>query len=343
MIPSLVSIIVLNWHSKNSIEACVESLLQQSYSHREIILVDNASQDGSLELLRSKYHSRISIIQNERNLGFAEGVNTGIRSSQGEFIALLNADATAHPDWLQHLVSTMTQSLNIGMCTSKIYLTGKDRLLDNVGSQICMDGLGRAKGRMEPDQGQFDHLQEALSPSGCAGFYRRKMLEEIGGFDSSFFAYMEDVDMGLQGHLLGYENRFVPQAVAHHQLSSSAGLVSTLKAYYVERNRLWVVIKCFPMNRLLLSFGITLQRFFFILMGMFRRQGPAAQFAKESNGLLLGWILIKGYLSTLYHLPQLLQKRSEITKKKKISNREFETLLRRFEISPKEAALQELN
>ncbi|MDD5226381.1 MAG: glycosyltransferase family 2 protein [Candidatus Omnitrophica bacterium] len=343
MIPGLVSIIVLNWNGKEVIFECLDSLLRQRYRAFEIILVDNGSSDGSLDLLRDKYGPALKILANAVNLGFAEGCNVGIRGSRGEFIALFNSDATAEPLWLEELVKGLQNDPLVGMCASKIYLRGQDRVIDNTGQKITRDGLGRARGRLEKDEGQYDRVSEVLCPSGCAGLYRRSMLEEIGLLDRRFFAYADDIDIGLRGRLLGLKCLYIPTAVAHHRLSASLGTLSSFKAYLVERNRLWVAIKCFPLRYLVQAPYCTLLRYFYNLAGVFSQKGPAARFVRTASFGEILWVTIKGYLSTLWYLPYLLRERGKISRSSTTSAREFGTWLRKFGLSAKEGALNEVS
>jgi len=342
MIKGLVSSIVLNWNGKDIILPCLDSLLGQDYSLHEIILVDNASTDGSLQLIEEHYGHAVKIIRNPQNFGFAEGVNVGINNSAGEFIALLNSDATVAKNWLAELVKKIQPSEKIGMCASKVYLADHPGVLDNTGELLCRDGLSRARGRLERDRNQYDHSDEVLCPSGCAALYRRKIFDEAGLFDKYFFAYGDDMDIGLRGRMLGYKAVYVRDAIAFHKLSASAGVISPLKAYYVERNRLWVAIKCFPLKYLLAAPFYTLQRYFFHFCGIFSKKGPAAQFTQQFSFWQLLWITFKGYFSTLFFLPHLLTERQRLKKISKWSSADFENCFRQYSISARDAALNEV-
>ncbi len=343
MIPGLVSVIVLNWNGKEVIFDCLDSLLVQTYPQKEIILVDNGSCDGSLEMIREKYPQGIKIIVNPENLGFAGGCNVGMHASQGEWIALINSDSTVEKNWIEEMVKGIRKSVSIGMAACKIYFWGKDKILENTGQTISRDGLGRTRGRLEKDEGQYDHRSAVLCPSGCAALYRRTMLEQTGFFDEKFFAYADDIDIGLRGRLAGYKCFYIPDAVAYHKLSASFGLLSPLKAFLVERNRLWVVIKCFPLPHLLAAPFYTVTRYFFHLYGIFGHKGPAAQYVKKiSLGSLL-LIMVRVYLSTLWNLPHLLKERSCIMKKTKTTTRQFELWLEQYGITSRQAALNEIS
>lgn len=343
MIPSMVSAIVLNWNGKGVIFECLDSLLAQTYGLYEVIVVDNGSEDGSLALIKDRYRSRIKVIENPVNLGFAEGCNVGIRASSGEFIALANSDTRLDKNWMTEMVKGLGRFDSVGMGACKIYLAGLDGVFENTGQILSRDGLGRTRGRMEKDTGQYDKRCPVLCPSGCAAMYRRKMLDEIGLFDKKFFAYGDDIDTGLRGRLLGYKCFYIPTAVAYHQLSASFGLLSPFKAYLIERNRLWVVIKCFPLAHLLRSPFHTLARYFYHLYGVLRHKGPAARYVEKLSIFNLVWIMIKAYMSTVWHLPYLAGQRLKIRKKRRIKKREFELWLKRYGIGSKEAALLEIS
>lgn len=342
MTKGLVSTIVLNWNGKEVIEASLESLMKQTYRPHEIIVVDNGSRDGSLEIIKKKCAAFLKLIENPKNFGFAEGVNQGIRASRGEFIALLNQDARAKEDWLENLMRGIQKSERVGMAACKIYLEGKKKVFDNTGEVITRDGLGRGRGRLKRDRGQYDREERVLCPSGCAALYRRKMLEEMGLLDKHFFAYAEDIDVGLQGRLLGYECVYIPSAVVSHRFSTAAGAVSALKAFYVERNRLWLLIKCFPLRHLLVSPFYTLPRYFYNTLGVLQHRGPAARFVKKNSFAHLLFILIQTYLSTLWFLPHLIRQRIQIQKRRRVPSREFDSWLKLYGMSVRDAALKEI-
>lgn len=338
----LVSTIVLNWNNRQTIAHCLDSLLKQTYPAQEIILVDNGSTDGSLEEIRKQYEGKIRIITHPVNLGFAAGVNSGIDAAKGRYIALLNSDAYVEEAWLERMVSKMALSDETGMCACKIYLTDRDHILDNTGEVIYRDGLNRPRGRLQKDTGQYDASEDVLCPSGCAALYRRRMLERIGSFDSRYFAYGEDLDVGLRGRLAGYRAVYAPEAIAHHALSGSTGDVSPLKAYYVERNRLWTGIKCFPVRHLIMLPFYTFLRYACILTGLIQSKGPAAKFSRSHNGISLLWILIRTYLSTLANIGYLSKERHRLFQAFRFKSKDVEDIFRKYGLTAKEAALNEV-
>jgi len=323
MTPPEVTTIVLNWRSRDTIEACLESLLKQTHQRHEIILVDNASRDGSLELIRNKYSDRIRILENPVNLGFSGGVNQGIRASEGDYVALLNADAVAAPDWIEALLHGFSDPDKVGMVTSKVYLAGQEKVLDNTGNGLYRDACAKPRGRLEVDRGQYDSQRRAGYASGCAAMYRRQMLEEIGLFDERMFAYGEDMDLALRGRLAGYACAFVSEAIAYHHLSGSLGVHSALKLYYVERNRLWTLLKCFPWSYLLAAPFYTLWRLVCHLAAFWTKRGPGAEVLGKVSVPQLCWSIVRAYGSTISSLGYLLRERHKVFSKRKISGKEF--------------------
>jgi len=339
----LVSAIVLNWNGKRIIRDCLDSLLRQTYKPLEIIVVDNGSKDGSLEMIKETYRSGFLILENSCNLGFAEGCNVGIRKAQGEFIVLVNSDATLKENWAEEMVRAVQKDSQIGMVAGKIFFTGREGVLENTGHVVFRDGMARGRGRLEKDKGQYDKIDRIFCPNGCAALYRKAVMEEAGLFDAAFFAYADDIDVGFRIRMLGYECVYAPQAIAYHELSGSFGMLSPLKAYLLERNRLWVLIKCFPLPHLAIAPFYTIQRYFYHFYGMLRKQGPAAQYAAKISKLSLIGIALKVYFSTVWHLPYLLMERRKVMRKCKISVAEFENWLRVYGMTAREVALNEIS
>jgi GT2 family glycosyltransferase len=227
------------------------------------------------------------------------------------------------------------------MLASKIYLQGQPKIIDNVGHLIFRDGLNRGRGRLEEDHGQFDAKEEVLFPSGCAALYRREMLEEIGLFDEDFFAYGDDTDIGLKGRLAGWKCLYIPQAVVYHQYSRSSGPYSPLKAFYVERNRVWIAVKYFPLSLLLKSPFFTCWRFLLQGYGALTGRGAAGKFGQEYSRRRLVRILVKAYISAIQGLPKMWKKRKEMKSLTRVDKEEIFRWFERFGISAREISLKE--
>src|SRR6202043_237970 len=190
-----------------------------------------------------------------------------------------NDDAIADPRWLEALLAAVEARPDVGMCASEVRQAGDGRL-DSAGMLLCLDGSSKQRGHLE-SPASYARQEEALLPSGSAAFYRREMLEEIGLFDEAFFLYCEDTDLGLRARWAAWECLYVPDAVVEHRYSHSAGHASALKAYYVERNRLFVIFKNFPLLDLFLVPYYATSRYFWHLIYALRGRGKAADFQRE--------------------------------------------------------------
>ena len=238
------------------LQECVESLGRQTRHDFEVIIVDNSGQ-GLVR--RSGVAPGARVIENRRNAGFGAAMNQGFQASAAPYLAALNDDAVAHPGWLEALVSAMEVRPDTGMCASQVRFFG-ERFLDSAGMLVARDGSSKQRGHGKPPE-DFPEAEETLFPSGSAALYRRAMLEDIGGFDDQFFLYCEDTDLGLRARWAGLKCRYVPEAVAEHHYSYSAGRASPVKAYYVERNRLFVLVKNFPASMLPAALFVALARY----------------------------------------------------------------------------------
>jgi GT2 family glycosyltransferase len=336
-----VSVIIVNWNGMDYLKYCLDSLRAQTFPDFEVIVVDNGSTDGSVQCLRENYRGWVRVLPNPRNEGFSGGNNRGIRAASGKYIVLLNNDARADFRWLEELVKAAEENPRAGMLACKIYLQEGSRIIDNVGHLMYRDGLNRGKGRLEVDRGQYEKMEEVFFPSGCAALYRREMLEEVGLFDEDFFAYGDDTDLGLKGRLAGWNCLYVPTAVVHHRYSQSSGAYSLLKAFYVERNRLWIAVKYFPLSLLLVSPVYTFLRFALQGYGALAGRGAAGRFTEaHSPGKLLR-ILLKAYLAAFRGLPGMWKKRKEGRRWTRVREREIRSWFHRFGISAREISLKD--
>ncbi len=247
-----VSVVVVNYNGKKFLDKCLSSLKNQTYPNFEIILVDNASSDGSVEYVKEHF-SEIHIIENPKNYGFAKGNNIGIKVAKGELIATLNTDTEVTQLWIEELVKGITSSKEVGMCASKMLFMKNPEIINSTGICISRSGACWDRGMFERDNGQYQSIEEVFGPCAGAAMYRKSMLEEIGLFDEDFFAYMEDVDLAFRGRLGGWKCMYVPNAVVYHFHGGTAGVGSDFSIYYGNRNILWNSVKNFPPRMLLTS------------------------------------------------------------------------------------------
>jgi GT2 family glycosyltransferase len=337
----IVSVVIVNWNGRHLLAECLDSLAAQHAEDVEIVLVDNGSQDGSAEFVGQRYPG-VRLVCLQENRGFAGGNNAGMAVARGRYIALLNNDTKADPSWLANLIDAAEASPHrVGMWACKILSYDKPDLIDNVGLLLYPDGLGRGHGRLEGDRGQFDLPGGALAPSGCAGLYRKEMLEEIGLFDAEFFAYADDVDIGLRARLAGWECRYVPSAKVYHRYSASSSAYSPFKVFLVERNRIWVLLKYFPLELVLVSPFFTFLRLVIHFVGAITGRGASGRFSEQHSVFGAMRILLKAWGAALAAIPGICRQRRAFSPLRRLSRPGFYRLLCRYRISAREIALKE--
>jgi GT2 family glycosyltransferase/glycosyltransferase involved in cell wall biosynthesis len=242
--PLDVSVIVANYNGKHFLDDCIQSLVEQNYAadRVEILLVDNGSTDDSVAHVKLHW-PKTRVLRLESNLGFAGGINAGVRHSKGEYVALINNDARAHPDWLTHGLAGFQKGMDVAMVGSKI-LTLDGKTIDYAGGALSFYGHGFKVGVNEPDDGQYDRFGETLFASGCALFMPRDLYLDVGGFDDDYFAFFEDVDLGWRLWLMGYRVMYEPTSVVYHRHHGTAeGLGQERERYLLERNALVTMLK----------------------------------------------------------------------------------------------------
>ena len=340
MTTPVVSAIVVNYNGGEMLQDALGSLLAQTWPGLEVILVDNASTDGSVESAQRRFGDRIVTVRNPRNEGFAGGNNTGFAAARGDWMFLLNPDAVCDPDVIAELMRFAADKPNVGQLACRVVRADQPNFFDSVGLLLYPDGVSRSRGWQEKDQGQYDRAEEVLAPHGCACALRKTMLDEIGVFDEDFFCYFEDLDLGVRGQLAGWKCWYVPDARVRHVKSATAGNYSVFKAYHVERNRLYCLWKWMPRFLLLVAPLFTLNRYAMQGYAAHTHQGLSAEFVKEYSLMRLFVLLIQARIAALYRLPRMLAKRKRIRKARKISVREWYGLISRFKLDAIELALK---
>lgn len=327
-----VSVIVVNWNRRALLASCLRSLQQQAGRDFEVIVVDNGSTDGSLELLHSPEFSQVQIIENSRNLGFCAANNQGIRAAGGEYVALLNNDAEPAPGWLSELVNAIESGPDVGMAASKILLYEDHGVIDKAGHLIYPDGQNRGRGTGERDHGQYDRREETAWPDGCAALYRRSMLEQIGGFDEDFYAYADDAELGLRGRIAGWRCLYAPSAVAFHHVGSTLGVYSEQRLFLIERNRLWLAAKLFPWRLLVVNPLYFALRITATAAAALLGHGELRRAAATTGAYGLLKCLVRAQWAAWVGLPAMLRKRRNVESFRKLSAAETAELIRRFRI-----------
>jgi GT2 family glycosyltransferase len=338
-------VVVVNWNRHNLLRSCLQSLTAQHVNQPfEVVVVDNGSEDGSPEMVLEDYgkstNFRLALIRNRENRGFCAANNQGFAASDTEFVALLNNDAEANPDWLEQLATAFDGRPDVGMAASKILVYEDTRRIDKVGHLIYPDGQNRGRGSGELDDGQYNRVEEVLWPDGCAAMYRRAMLDQIGGFDEDFFAYADDAELGLRARIAGWNCLYIPRAVVRHHRGATLGLRSARRLELIERNRVLLAVKLFPWSLLWLNGFYYAMRLGAGVWAAILGQGEVGKFPGLRGKLEAALVLLKGDWQALKLLPRMLRKRRDVEKFRKLSPREVKELIMKYRISLKELTRQ---
>jgi len=330
----LVTVVVVTLNNLNLLRNCLRSLYAQDYRTIEIVVVDNGSDEDVCGMLTKEF-SEVRMVRLNKNYGFAGGNNRGIAIARGEYIALINNDAVAAPQWISSLIATAESDPEIGAAASIIIDGNKPEVLDSCGVGIAIDGMSRQAMRGMPVPNPTKP-EDVLLFSGCACLLKMEALKEVGLFDEDFFAYCEDTDLGLRLRRAGWNIVVVPGAYVRHYYSMTGGKFSLQKIYWVERNHLWVAIKNFPWFLLAFLPLVTAWRYiaqaYFVLKGV----GELNRFTESNDLAAIVSAYLKAYIDMFQKLPVMLAKRWRFHKKHHLTNVEMFNLIRKFRLSIKE-------
>lgn len=310
-VQGLLSIVIPNWNGLRFLNTCLTALAIQTYPSLEVIIVDNASTDGSQELIRRDF-AWVNLIALTENKGFTGACNAGMAAATGEFVCLLNNDTEVEPGWAAAIIDAFARHSEIGSVASKMKLFDKRDHIHTAGDFFTVDGRAGNRGVWEKDTGQYDREEYVFSACGGSSVYRRTMLDQIGLLDNDFFFSLEDIDIGWRAQLAGWRCLYTPKAVVYHHLSATGGGVTA--SYYVGRNTIYVLVKDYPLWR---KYGLQVMR-------------TQVQTALEA---LRAWrgdaarARLRGMAAGLLALPQLLRKRRIIMAQRRLNDAQVEALL----------------
>ena len=237
------SVVIPNWNGKRFLAACLNSLRYQTVDDIEVILVDNASADGSQDFVRAEY-PEVRLIELEENRGFTGACNIGMDAATGAYIALLNNDTEVKRDWADQVAKAFEAHPQAGIIASKMLLFDQRDRFHTAGDFFTTDGRAGNRGAWERDRGQYDKGEYVFSACGGSAVYLRSMLSDIGMLDDDFFFLLEDVDLAWRAQLAGYKVWYEPSAVVYHYLSATGGGVTA--SYHDGRNGIWLIVKNMP-------------------------------------------------------------------------------------------------
>lgn len=307
-----VSIIIPNLNGAEFLGSCLDSLKNQNFKDYELIVVDNASVDNSLLLVKEKIPESIvySFVKNE---GFSKAVNKGISLAKGQYIFLLNNDTEIKFNCLQILNNFLDENQSVSFCATKMLYLYERNIIDNAGDILTIYGIAHKRGNKEIDRGQYDSNQNIFGACAGAAFYRRSIFQQVGNFDEDFFAYLEDVDFSFRANLLGYKCVYVPEAIVYHVGGGTSKKIKGFSQFLINRNQLYLIYKNFP---LFLIFILSP----FLIIGQIRNILSGLKNHNLKN-------VYQAYKDFFYNLKSFIKKRKEIQKNRIINNFQVLNLL----------------
>jgi hypothetical protein len=296
---------VVNWNGKELLQDCLGALERQTYRCFSVILVDNGSNDGSVEFVNSHYPD-VKTIPLPDNIGFSAANNMAIKTVDTRYVALLNNDAVPHPSWLKELVTTLEAHPRVGFAASKMLFHDRRHVIDRAGDGYTDAGVALLRGRDTTADG-FNRCEPVFGACAGAALYRTCMFDDVGLFDEDFFLLYEDVDLSFRAQLRGHQCLYVPDAIVYHKVSRSVVRDSPVSVYYGHRNVEWVYVKNMP-ARLVARTIVPHIMYGWMAFLFFMVNGRAREF-------------VRAKLAALRSMKVLLKKRREILKRKNVDDR----------------------
>jgi len=316
----LTSIVIPNWNGAQHLPTCLDSLRRQTYPHVEVIVADNGSTDGSLELLSRDYPEVRALALGE-NLGFTGACNAGMQAAQGEFVVLLNNDTKADPRWVAEIVAAFERHPEAGLVASKLLLFDRRDTFHTAGDFYRVNGIPGNRGVWQKDEGQYDYEEPVFNACGGSAAYRRTMLDQIGLLDEDFFFSCEDLDLAWRAQLAGWKCVYTPRAVVYHKLKASGGGVTA--SFHDGRNFIYLLAKDYPGDLWRAHRRAILRAQLRITAEALRAWRGAAARAR-----------LRGQLAGLLTIPRMLRKRREVQRSRIVDRSYLESILTGVDESP---------
>lgn len=266
-----ITVIIPNYNGKKFMESCLNSLFHQTYNKFKILVVDNASIDGSVSYVQKHYPS-VEIIALDKNYGFSKAVNIGIKHTTTPYLILLNNDTIVTPTFVEELLNSIEKSPYIFSVSSKMLQLYNHKLIDSAGDLYTIVGWGICRGAGRPIS-NYTQSDEIFSACAGAAIYRRSAFQKIGYFDENHFAYLEDIDIGYRAKIYGYKNLYCSTALVYHVGSGTSGSkYNAFKVRLSARNNIYVNYKNMPILQLIINFiplliGYCIKYIFFVKIG----------------------------------------------------------------------------
>jgi GT2 family glycosyltransferase len=287
-----ISVVIPTYNGREYLADCLEALRSQIRKPDEILLVDDGSTDGT-DVFVTRSYPEVRLLRFDSNRGFAAAVNEGIRRSTGGYIALLNNDTRAAPQWLSELEKTLDENSSVGFCSSKMLFADRPNIINSIGIGFTRAGAAFDVGEGRADGQEFQHPRPIFGACAGAAMYRRELFDEIGLLDEDFFMWYEDVDLSFRAQLAGYRCQYVPTAVVYHVGGGTASSTDALHIRYCTRNQVLVMVKNLPAP----------------LRSTYFRRLLWVSLKHSAKALLKGELSVtRGYLSALMGLRHFLKK-----------------------------------
>ncbi len=287
---SKVSIVIVAHNAGEYLEDCLGSIFRQSYTDLEVIWVDSASTDGSVQRIRDRY-PQVQVLALAANAGYRRGINTGAREARGEYLVVCNQDTMLHPQWLAQMVASVESDPAVGIVAPKILLFDRPDLINEAGNTLHYSGLYGSRGLGAPAS-QFDKPEPIAAMSGCCFLVRRDLWQRLGGFsedfdrfDTGWHASYEDVDLAWRAQLAGHMVVYCPRALMYHKYTPKGWVGARFCSY--EWGRYLTLLRNYERRTLILLAPVlaALEAGAWLYAGL---QGPRALRAKART---MGWLL----------------------------------------------------
>jgi GT2 family glycosyltransferase len=268
-----VAVVILNWNGLKYLKQFLPSVLASTWSNLDIVMGDNASSDESVAFMRENYPS-VRIIQNDKNYGFTGGYNRVLAQVEADYYILLNSDVEVTPNWIEPVIELMESDSQIAAAAPKIRSYAQKEYFEHAGAAggfIDKHGYPFCRGRifyeLEKDNGQYEQSGEVFWASGASLFIKKAIWDESGGFDESFFAHMEEIDLCWRLKNMGYKVMYCAQSTIYHVGGGTLNAENPFKTYLNFRNNLLLINKNLPFWR---AFWVINLRFIMDLLALLR-------------------------------------------------------------------------
>lgn len=287
------------------LKSCVNSLIKSGYQNWELIVVDNASTDKSVEYLQQKFkkHKNCSVVKNPINV-YSQGLNLGAKKATGKYLAYFNNDIEITCKYLEDLTTELENDKELAIVQGKLLNYYKRNIIDSAGETMDIYGNPVTVGIGEKDKKQYDNSEEILSASGSACIIKKAIFEKIGGYDPSFGIGYEDMDLALRARRFGYKVKRIPTAVVYHKRAAtdSASFIKIQVKWHFNKNRIVTMVKNYPLYLLMqtipvttiLYLGITFYEWFI------------------HHNWQMGIVRISSLVWCLFSLPKIIKERKKI-------------------------------